>query len=84
MNSNQHPDCFGTMFPDVLHPVNDKPHRGKVFSILLERAGGLFRSNREIAADVTEWDKCRDCPAFDACYKFSMAKLTLASAIITE
>ncbi len=52
MNDDHRPDCFGTMFPDLLHIQNDRPQRGKAFSVLLEQAGGLFRSNRRIAADI--------------------------------
>ena len=84
MNETNHRECFGTMFPDVLHVENDRPQRGKVFSLLLQRAGGLYRSNREVTADITQWDDCRNCPEFDACYQFCMAKLLLASAIKTE
>lgn len=52
MNPNHRHECFGTMFPDVLHLQNDRPQRGTVFSILLKRAGGLFRSNQRVAADM--------------------------------
>lgn len=79
-----HRECFGTMFPDVLHVQSDEPQRAKVFSILLERAGGLWRCNRQVGADIKEWDKCRECPEFEECYKFCTAKLLLASAIVTE
>jgi hypothetical protein len=84
MNQTRHRECFGTMFPDVLHVENDRPQRGKVFSILLERAGGMNRCNREVTGDIEQWDDCRKCPEFDDCYQFCMAKLLLASAIVTE
>jgi hypothetical protein len=84
LNQPNHRECFGTMFPDVLHVENDRPQRGKVFSILLERAGGMLRSNREVTADIGQWDDCRQCPEWDDCYQFCMAKLLLASAIVTE
>lgn len=83
-NEMDHRDCYGKMFPDVLHLHSDTPVPGKVFSVLLERAGGLIRCNRSITANQEEWDECLQCPEFDHCYKFCMAKLTLASAIITE
>jgi len=84
MTQTTHKECFGTMFPDVLHIENDQPQRGKVFSLRLERAGGLWRRNREVAADIEQWDDCLECPEFDACYKLCIAKMTLASAIIDE
>jgi len=72
------------MFPDVLHVVSDRPQRGKVFSILLERAGGMIRCNREATADIEQWDACRKCPEFQDCYQLCMGKLLLASAIVDE
>ena len=84
MSPTHHRECFGTMFPDVLHVENDRPQRGKVFSVLLERAGGMFRCNREVTADIGQWDECRKCPEFDDCYQFCTARLLLASAIGTE
>lgn len=84
MNLSHHPDCFGKLFPDVLHVEDDRPQRGKVFSLLLERAGGTFRCNREVSGDIEQWDACRKCPEFDSCYQFSMAKLLLASAVGTK
>jgi radical SAM protein with 4Fe4S-binding SPASM domain len=80
----EHRACYGKMFPDVLHVQNDRPQRGKVFSVVLERAGGLWRSNRQVTAEMNEWDECRECPFFHDCYKFCMAKLALSSAVITE
>ena len=81
---NEHPECFGTMFPGVLHIPNDQDVKGKVFSVLLERAGGLWRCNREVTADIQAWDACRECPDFDICYRFCTAKLLLESAVIAE
>ncbi len=77
-------ECYGKMFPDVLHLPSDKPVSGKVFTVLLERAGGLIRSNRSISAEMNAWGECLECPEFDHCYKFCMAKLNLASAINSQ
>ena len=77
------PACYGEMFPDVLH-LPDGRAEGKVFSVVLERAGGLWRSSRSIVADTDQWNKCRGCPEFDHCYKFCMAKLVLASGIFQQ
>ncbi len=81
---NDHRECFGTMYPDELHVHNEKPQRGKVFSILLNRAGSLGQCSRVTTADINAWDECRECPEFDECYKFCKAKLLLASAVVTE
>ncbi len=81
---DQHRECYGKMFPDVLRLPSDQPVSGKVFTVLLERAGGLMRSSRSMTADQDQWNKCIQCPEFNHCYKYSMAKLTLASAINSE
>ncbi len=77
-----HPECFGTVFPDMLHLPEDRPASGKVFTVLLRRAGGLYRSDRSVTADMAGWEECKRCPEFDGCYKFSMAKLAVESAVL--
>ncbi|MBB02949.1 MAG: hypothetical protein CMJ47_09905 [Planctomyces sp.] len=81
---DRHRECYGGMFPDVLDLPSDQPVSGKVFTVLLDRAGGMMRSERHIEADQSEWDACRRCPEFNDCYQFSMAQLTLASAVATQ
>ena len=37
---NEHPECYGTLFPSVLQLPEDRPASGTVFTIvLLTRAG---------------------------------------------
>ncbi len=78
------PDCYGTLFPSLLDLPEDRPASGKVFTVLMKRAGGMWRSSRSITADTERWDECQQCPDFEGCYKLSMAKLTLDSAIQTR
>ena len=79
----QHKPCYGTMFHDALHFSTNKPMRGKVFSFEIDTTG-LARSDRRVDANLQEWDDCLECPEFDHCYKFSMAKLALQTAIEKE
>jgi len=72
------------MFPDDLHLRSDAPNKGKVFTVRMERAGGVIRSDRSIETNVKECDACRQCPEFDSCYKLCLAKATLESAIATQ
>ncbi len=81
MITNDHPECYGTLFPSLLSLPEDRPASGTVFTVLVERAGGMWRCNRSITADMQRWDECQQCGDFDGCYKFSMAKLALESAI---
>ena len=43
MTNNHHPECYGTLFPDVLHLPEDRLASGTVFTVLLQRAGGMYR-----------------------------------------
>jgi hypothetical protein len=78
--TQSHKSCYGTMFHSVLHFTENEPMKGKVFGLELDRRG-LARSDRKITANLEEWDECLECPEFDHCYKFSMAKLALEAAI---
>ncbi len=79
MTTNDHPECYGTLFPSLLRLPEDRPASGTVFTVLLERAGGMWRCNRSITADMQRWNECQQCSDFDGCYKFSMAKLAMES-----
>lgn len=81
MSNAEHKPCYGQMFPSTLHLASDRPVSGKVFSFLLRTAGGTFRSDREVAANVQEWDDCVACPEFDPCYRLGLGKVTLEAAI---
>ena len=74
-------DCYGAMFPDILHLEQDRPVSGKAFAYELVRAGSLFRSDRRVSVDRRQWDDCVRCPEFEHCYLLSMGRLTLATAI---
>ena len=39
MANNHHPECYGTLFPDVLHLPEDRPASGTVFTVLLATGG---------------------------------------------
>ena len=41
----------------------------------------MWRSNRSVTADMGRWDECLECEEFEDCYKLSMAKLALESAV---
>ncbi len=84
MSTEEHRDCFGTMFPDDLHLRSGAPNKGKVFTVQMERAGGVIRSDRSIEVDIGEWDTCQQCPEFTSCYNLCLAKVTLESAIATQ
>ena len=81
MNASHLPECYGGMFPDVLHLAEGRSAPGRVFTVSLQRVGGMFRDNRCVEADLVRWEECRRCPEFEGCYKFAVAKLALESAV---
>lgn len=80
-SASGHPECYGSMFPNVLALPEDRPTSGRVFSVMLTRAGGMWRSRRSVTADSKQWGECLKCDGFEGCYKLSMAKLALESAV---
>jgi hypothetical protein len=81
MARENHKDCYGRMFPQTLHLVNDQAVRGKVFAYQLSTAGGAFRADRAVTASLDAWDDCIACEQFDNCYKFSLGQLLLEMAV---
>jgi hypothetical protein len=81
MSDENHKKCYGTIFPQTLHAPNDQPVRGKVFTYHLVIAGGMFRSDRKVSADIQSWGECVECPEFEHCYKFSLGRLLLENTI---
>ncbi len=81
MTTVHHSECYGTLFPDILRLPENREASGKVFTVLLERAGGMIRSGCSVTTDMDQWDECQQCPDFGGCYELSMAKLALESAI---
>jgi len=69
------------MVPKSLHPEFDHPSAGKVFSFVVVSPPGLSRPARRIEVDRKAWDACVECPEFDHCYKLSLAKLALETAV---
>ncbi len=81
MNCGHQPECYGTLFPSLLDLPEDRPASGTVFTVLLRRAGGMYRCSRSVTADLEQWEVCQQCPYIEGCYKFSTARLALESAI---
>lgn len=75
MSKRDHPECYGTLFPSVLHLPQDSPAAGTVFNVAWEREGGMWRSNRTVTVDTERWDECQNCGGFRGWYYLSMATL---------
>jgi len=76
--------CYGAMFPDPLHCVDNHPTAAKVFGFELASAGWGSRSGRRITVDEEAWQDCLACPHYTGCYQLGMAKMALAAAIASQ
>ena len=86
MSQIEHKECFGKMYPDDLHLRDNMPNKGKVFAVYLSSSYGVTttRTDRQIEVDVDEWDDCQQCPEFESCYKLSLARVALESALVSQ
>ena len=87
MNNQDHKDCFGSIFPDSLNLKNNVPNQGKVFTVWMKQLEGSVlpvQSDRSIETDLKQWEACQQCPEFGSCYKLSIAKMALESAIASH
>ena len=83
MPTADHRPCYGTIFPEPRHADSVGQMRGKVFSLQAVTPAGMLPQIRTVAADLSQWDDCLECPEFPHCYQFCMARLALATAINT-
>ncbi|MBT3379562.1 MAG: hypothetical protein HN742_25415 [Lentisphaerae bacterium] len=74
------PECYGTIFPDLPKLEHNRPCRGKVFTVSVQRCGPGVPS-RSLALDQKEWDACQRCSFYQSCYDLCIAQLSLRSAL---
>jgi hypothetical protein len=76
----EHKSCYGLMFPDPLHAGGEGWNAGKAFHLMTSGPTGMVRLRPHVVIDHAAWEDCVHCPAFEHCYKRSMAKLALETA----
>lgn len=76
MNAPNHQPCYGRLFPESVRG----DAKGKVFSLQYVTPVGMMPRRTQPVLDVNAWDECTKCPAFENCYRLSMAKLAMAQA----
>ena len=73
---NNHPDCYGTMFPDFTHLKHKQKLDGQAFTAQVVSSGtGAQGRNLEVKAEA--WEKCLACPDYRTCFDLSLAKLLM-------
>ncbi|MEW5977659.1 MAG: hypothetical protein AB1898_17835 [Acidobacteriota bacterium] len=76
----KHQECYGKLFPSIESGESNVTHKGKVFSLRLERPG-MAVTRREVGMDLRQWDECTGCPEFESCFKLSQGKITMELAV---
>jgi hypothetical protein len=73
-------DCYGNMFPDVIHKVHNEAVTAKVFGYRVDQPG-MVATNRVVTVNHEEWQHCLECAEFDACYRLSIATMLMERAV---
>ena len=81
MTGIEHRACYGEMFPNFRHAAGAWKTDGKVFHLSVVGPSGMLPPARHVEMDRDAWDECYRCPDFDSCYKLSMARLALQTAV---
>jgi hypothetical protein len=73
-------DCYGKMFPEVIHMVDNEAITGKVFGYRVDHPG-IGVTNRAATVNREEWQHCLECPEFDGCCRLSMGTMLMERAV---
>ena len=73
-------DCYGKMFPGVIHIAHNEPVTGKVFGYRVDYPG-MGATNRVAIVNREEWQHCLECPEFDGCYRLSIGTMLMERAV---
>jgi hypothetical protein len=81
MITRAHPNCYGAMFPIGREAPETGPGAGKALHVVRTNPVGMAPAVKRVEVDSAGWDECVHCPQFDECYRLSMAKLSLQTAL---
>ena len=71
-----HPDCYGTLFPDFTRLKYKQKLEGQAFTLLVV-SSGTGAQGRSLEVKTEAWEKCVMCPDYRTCYDLSLAKLLM-------
>ena len=77
------PECYGTLFPDMLHFQPNRPAVGAAFACSASSCG-IGTQSVEMTVDRAGWDHCVACPQYRECYDLSLGKLLLSQAMLAR
>ncbi len=73
------PECYGKMFPSMLHVVHNQSVKGKVFGYAVDYPGGV--ATKSVIVNDEAWQDCVNCPELDVCYRLSSGTALIELAI---
>ena len=78
---NNHPECYGTMFPDFTRLKRNEKLEGQAFRALVASSGtGAQGRNLEVKREA--WEECVACPDYRTSYDLSLAKLEMNESLM--
>ena len=75
------PECYGKMFPSMLHIAHNRLVNGKAFGYEVDYPGGV--ATKAVTVNDEAWQHCVGCPEFDACSRLSAGTVLMELAIRT-
>lgn len=78
---NNHPDCYGMMFPDFTRLRRKEKLEGQAFTALVV-SSGTGAQGRSLEVKHEAWGKCVACPDYRTCYDLSLAKLKMNNVLM--
>ncbi len=76
-----HPDCYGTIFPDFTRLKFKERLEGRAFTARIT-SSGIGTEGRDLEVKAEDWEKCLACPEYRTCYDLSMAKLLMNEVLV--
>ncbi len=77
---NTHPNCYGSMLPDLSRLEYKKQLEAEAFSVLISSPGTGAAGHR-VDFKPEAWEKCIACPDYRTCYDLSLARLIISNAV---
>jgi len=78
---NNHPNCYGTMFPDFTRLKRKEKQDGQAFTALVT-SSGTGAQGRDMEVKREGWEQCIACPDYRTCYDLSLAKLEMNNVLM--
>ncbi len=77
-----HPNCYGAMFPPMASLSTNRAVAGTVFRYRIDQPGPI-PTEQSLGVDMEAWERCTQCPDFDACYRLSAGTVLMDLALRT-